>query len=55
MPTDDAKVLTDLFVEVIDGRTAHVTDGVLRALSPPREFHDHVRNTAATGTWETPP
>jgi hypothetical protein len=33
-----------LFTEVLDGRNAHVTDGVQRALGrPPRDFSDFAR------------
>lgn len=41
-----------LFTEVLDGRNAHLTDGVQRALGrPPRDLHDYVPATAATGIW----
>jgi hypothetical protein len=41
-----------LFTEVLDGRNAHLTDGVQRALGrPPREFADYARETAASGIW----
>ena len=41
-----------LFEEVLDGRNASVTDGVMRALGrAPRDFSDYVRDTAATGVW----
>jgi hypothetical protein len=41
-----------LFTEVLDGRNAHLTDGVQRALGrPPRDFAEYARETAATGIW----
>jgi uncharacterized protein YbjT (DUF2867 family) len=44
--------LTYLFKEVVDGRNAHTTDGVRRALGrEPRDFADYARATAATGVW----
>jgi len=45
-------MLTDVFTEVLDGRNAHLADGVQRALGrEPRDFADYVRETAATGVW----
>ncbi len=45
-------LLTDLFTRVLDGRNAHLTDGVRRALGrEPRDFADYARDTAATGVW----
>jgi uncharacterized protein YbjT (DUF2867 family) len=52
VPEDFAAHLTDVFVIVLDGRNAFVTDGVERALGrPPRDFQDYARETAATGIW----
>lgn len=52
VPGDFAALFTDLFREVLDGRNAHVTDGVYRALGrQPRSFADYARATAATGVW----
>jgi uncharacterized protein YbjT (DUF2867 family) len=49
---DIVELLAYLFSEVLDGRNAHVTDGVQRALGrPPRDFGAYVRETAATGVW----
>ncbi|MFI7542621.1 NAD(P)H-binding protein [Actinoplanes sp. NPDC049599] len=49
MPED----LGDLFHLVTDGRNAHLTDGVQRALGrPPRDFADYARAAAATGVWD---
>ena len=45
--------LGDLFHLITDGRNAHVTDGVQRALGrPPRDFADYARAAAATGVWD---
>jgi hypothetical protein len=42
-------------VTVLDGRNAHLTDGVQRALGrEPRDFADYARETAATGVWTVP-
>lgn len=42
----------ELFTKVLDGRNAHLTDGVQRALGrEPRDFSDYARDTAATGIW----
>ena len=41
-----------LFSTVLDGRNAHLTDGVRRALGrPPKDFADYARETAATNVW----
>jgi hypothetical protein len=40
---------------VLDGRNAHVTDGVRRALGrEPRDFADYAHDTAARGVWDPP-
>jgi uncharacterized protein YbjT (DUF2867 family) len=45
--------LGDVFHLVTDGRNAHLTDGVERALGrPPRDFTEYARATAATGVWD---
>jgi uncharacterized protein YbjT (DUF2867 family) len=52
VPDDFAWLLRYLFSEVLDGRNAHLTDGVQRALGrPPRDFGDFAREAAATGVW----
>jgi hypothetical protein len=49
IPDDLVDLLTYLFSEVLDGRNAHLADGVERALGrPPRDFRDYVRETAAS-------
>jgi uncharacterized protein YbjT (DUF2867 family) len=53
VPGDEVGLLRYLFTEVLDGRNAHVTDGVQRALGrPPRDFGDFARAAAATGAWD---
>jgi uncharacterized protein YbjT (DUF2867 family) len=52
VPTEYVSPLTYLFTEVLDGRNAHLTDGVQRALGrQPRDFTDYARDAAATGVW----
>ncbi|WP_218825404.1 NAD(P)H-binding protein [Streptosporangium subroseum] len=52
VPAEYATSLLDLFTGVLDGRNAHLTDGVRRALGrEPRDFADYARATAATGVW----
>jgi hypothetical protein len=52
LPADFARGLTDLFTEVLDGRSSYITDGVRRALGrEPKDFRDYARQTAATGVW----
>lgn len=49
MPED----FLDLFTKILDGRNAHLTDGVQRALGrPPRDFAEYARQAAATGVWD---
>jgi uncharacterized protein YbjT (DUF2867 family) len=51
-PEEYVSLLAYLFTEVLDGRNAHVTDGVERALGrPPRDFRDFARRAAAAGAW----
>jgi uncharacterized protein YbjT (DUF2867 family) len=53
LPGEVIELLTYLFGEVLDGRNAHVTDGVQRALGrPPRDFADYARDAAASGIWD---
>jgi uncharacterized protein YbjT (DUF2867 family) len=54
LPADFAALVIYLFTTVLDGRNAHLTDGVQRALGrEPRDFADYARDTAATGVWRT--
>jgi uncharacterized protein YbjT (DUF2867 family) len=53
VPGDVIGLLTYLFTEVLDGRNAHLADGVQRALGrQPRDFSDYARAAAATGVWD---
>ena len=50
---EELGLLRYLFTEVLDGRNAHVTDGVQRALGrPPRDFADYACDAAETGVWQ---
>jgi uncharacterized protein YbjT (DUF2867 family) len=52
VPGELIDLLTRLFSEVLDGRNAHVTDGVRRVLGrEPRDFAEFARDAAATGVW----
>ena len=52
-PQEVAWLLDYLFSEVLDGRNAHLTDGIQRALGrPPKDFADYARDVAATGLWQ---
>lgn len=52
IPDDFIWLVTYLFTEVLDGRNAHLSDGVQRALGrAPRDFSEYARKTAATGVW----
>ena len=52
-PTDIVEFLRDLFSEVLDGRNAHLSDGVQRALGrPSRDFADYAQHAAASGVWK---
>jgi uncharacterized protein YbjT (DUF2867 family) len=52
VPADFVWLLKYLFTEVLDGRNAHLTDGVQRALGrEPKDFADFARDAAAAGAW----
>jgi uncharacterized protein YbjT (DUF2867 family) len=52
VPEVEVSLITFLFTEVLDGRNAHLTDGVQRCLGrEPRSFADYARRTAATSVW----
>jgi uncharacterized protein YbjT (DUF2867 family) len=56
VPDDVIELLTYLFTEVLDGRNAHLADGIHRALGrEPRDFGDYARDAAATGVWNASP
>lgn len=51
-PREMVWLLDYLFSTVLDGRNAHICDGVQRALArPPRDFSEYAKKTAATGIW----
>jgi hypothetical protein len=52
LPGEVIDLLRYLFSVVLDGRNAHLANGVQRALGrEPRDFSDYARATAATGIW----
>lgn len=52
VPPEEVEALTELVTTVLDGRNAHLADGVRRALGrAPRDFSDYARDAAATGVW----
>lgn len=51
-PKDVAWMLDYLFSTVLDGRNAHLTDGVQRALGrAPKDFADYAHEVASSGAW----
>jgi uncharacterized protein YbjT (DUF2867 family) len=55
VPEEVVELLTYLFSEVLDGRNAHVADGVQHALGRvPKDFTDFALDAAASGVWEVP-
>jgi len=51
-PKEVTWMLDYLFATVLDGRNAHLTDGVARALGrPPKDFADFAHDVAATRAW----
>ena len=52
-PKEVTWMLEYLFATVLDGRNAHLTDGVARALGrPPKDFAAYARDVARTGIWK---
>ncbi|MFC8228973.1 NAD(P)H-binding protein [Streptomyces sp. NPDC057287] len=52
VPADVTDLLTYLFTSVLDGRNAHVGDGVRQVLGrPARDFTGYASEVAATGAW----
>jgi uncharacterized protein YbjT (DUF2867 family) len=52
VPQPFAAFLTELMGLTLDGRNAHLTDGVERALGrPARDFTEYARDAARTGVW----
>lgn len=53
-PEEVVWIMDYLFSTVLDGRNAHLTDGVERALGrPAKDFADYARDVAASGVWRT--
>jgi len=54
VPPEAVEIFSFLFGEVLDGRNAHLADGVQRALGrQPRDFRAFARDAAAAGAWDT--
>ncbi|MEU0198211.1 MULTISPECIES: NmrA family transcriptional regulator [unclassified Streptomyces] len=52
VPREEVAALTAIFDTLLDGRNAHLSDGVREVLGrAPRDFADFVREEAAAGTW----
>lgn len=52
LPAEFVWLVNYLFTTVLDGRNAHLTNGVQRALGrEPRDFTDYARAAAAAGVW----
>lgn len=52
LPPDVVEIFAELFTRILDGRNAHLTDGVQQALGrAPRDFADFVREAAGRGAW----
>lgn len=53
VPAEEADFLVDLFDSLLDGRNAHLSDGVRSILGrAPRDFTDFAREAAAAGAWK---
>src|SRR5262249_1867570 len=51
-PAEVIELLTYLFTTVLDGRNAHLSDGIQQVLGrPARDFADFARDAAAAGVW----
>lgn len=52
VPAEEIDLIVYLFGTVLDGRNAHVADGVRSALGrPPRDFYDFAWDAARAGVW----
>jgi uncharacterized protein YbjT (DUF2867 family) len=52
IPAEHVAMLAEMFTRVLDGRNAHLTDAVERALGRrPRDFSEYARDAAAAGIW----
>ncbi|MFE6618979.1 NmrA family transcriptional regulator [Streptomyces sp. NPDC057740] len=53
VPPEEVELLIEVFDTLMDGRNAHVTDGVREVLGrAPRDFADFAREAAAAGAWQ---
>ncbi|MFJ2830045.1 NAD(P)H-binding protein [Streptomyces sp. NPDC087263] len=53
VPPQEVELLVEIFEGLLDGRNAHLSDGVQRVLGhEPRDFTDFAREAAAAGTWK---
>ncbi len=53
IPREEADFLVEVFATLLDGRNAHLTDGVEQVLGRrPRDFTDFAREAAAGGAWK---
>ncbi|MFC9508236.1 NmrA family transcriptional regulator [Streptomyces sp. NPDC057002] len=53
LPPEEVAAMTGIFDTLLDGRNAHLEDGVREVLGrAPRDFADFVREEAAAGTWK---
>jgi uncharacterized protein YbjT (DUF2867 family) len=53
VPSEIVDLLSYVFSEVLDGRNAHLADGVQRALGrKPRDFSEYARDAATSGLWD---
>ena len=53
VPPEFVWLVNYIFTTVLDGRNAHLSDGVQRVLGrQPRDFTDYARVAAASGAWE---
>ncbi|MEU2540680.1 NmrA family NAD(P)-binding protein [Streptomyces iakyrus] len=53
VPPEEVAGMTEIFRTLLDGRNAHLSDGVREVLGrAPRDFGDFVREEAAAGTWK---
>jgi uncharacterized protein YbjT (DUF2867 family) len=56
VPKEFVELLAYLFGEVLDGRSAHVADGVQRALGrKATDFSDYLKKAIASGAWNKQP
>jgi uncharacterized protein YbjT (DUF2867 family) len=52
-PPEFISLLEYLFTQTLDGRNAHLSDGVQQALGrKPTDFSEYVKRTVATGVWQ---